>query len=110
MKLKILALVVMLGIVGRADATYILGNALIPWCEGKYGAEGYQLCEMYLVGVHDATTTLTGEDQTFCVPEKVIGEQLRKVFVKYVTDNPQVLHASASSITILAITEAFPCQ
>ena len=110
MKLKVMTLVFLLGIVGRVDATFMSGDALIPYCEGKFGEQGHLLCGMYLFGASDGATSVAGEDAHFCMPEQVKMEQLRRIFIKYVADNPHELHASASSIVLVSLIEAFPCK
>ena len=45
-------------------------------------------------------------DSTRLIPR----DQLRDVLVKYLDDNPELLHRNAWSLGIHAFTEAFPCK
>ena len=44
-----------------------------------------------------------------CVPEAAENEQIIRVIVKYLEDNPQNLHRRAASLIQLALLQAFPC-
>lgn len=112
MKLKILALVVMLGIVGRVDAGYYSAAMLLSDCESEYDAKA-QSCISYLGSVHDTTDVWVSWGKLrkyFCMPGSVTLTQLRKIYLKYGNENPEMLHATANSQVIYAFMAAFPCE
>jgi hypothetical protein len=112
MKIKILALVLMLGIVGRADSDFISANTVLPDCENESIAVQND-CVMYLAGVVDATETWIAFGQVrevFCIPNDVNLDQLRKIFIKFANEHPEDLHSNAGSVVINALFKAFPCE
>ena len=113
MKIKIFALVVMLGVFGRVDATYFVNAGdVLAACESE-GVDKQNKCVVYLAGIVDATTSWVDWDmmpKKFCQPDEVTLEQLRKIYVKYANEHPEELHLTASGIAINAFIEAFPCE
>ena len=49
------------------------------------------------------------EDRPFCVPEGVTNSQKAKILVKYLNENPKLLHKGRLYLTIKAFVEAYPC-
>lgn len=47
---------------------------------------------------------------SFCIPERVTNNQLIRVIVKYLEDNPSELHTQRSFIIADALHSAFPCE
>jgi hypothetical protein len=95
----------------------ITGNKLIEYCE-SYGVEkktptGFQKsawCTGYILGVVSGMIYLDFKNQ-FCIPSKnVTNEQITKVVIKYLKENPQRLHEIYTSLIFTAISEAFPCK
>jgi hypothetical protein len=111
MKIRILLLVVMLGIVGRADAE-LLTSQLLSDCESKREAE-QNYCIMYLAGLGDATTIWTAWDEMprqICPPKGFDTVQWREVFIKHAYEHPEHLQFNAGSVTLAAVQKAFPCK
>ncbi len=84
------------------------GNELLEYCQtalteapGDASSIGY--CFGYVGGASDALPW------DFCPPEGVDGEQRIRVVVKYLEDNPKVLHHNAADLIHMAFLEAFPC-
>ncbi len=68
-------------------------------------------CLGYLRGVIETAQIWqqgTGR-QTFCLPEAGGINQLIRVTIKYIEDNPAELHKNASILVQFALKEAFPC-
>ena len=70
------------------------------------------LCIGYMAGVketasgwHQAT-----EKQPYCIPEAAESDQLIRVVVKFLENNPAQLHYSAATLVQTAFAEAFPCK
>jgi hypothetical protein len=112
-KLKILALVVMLGIVGRVDAvSYFTSSKLLSDCEGEV-VSVRNGCVSYLAGLVDTTSTLVVWGfivEEFCIPNEVTTGQLRKIYIKFTNERPEALHQTASSMALMAFIDAFPCE
>lgn len=89
-------------------SSYLRGESLQRLCEADTAS-----CEMYIVGVVDRMF-LDASDQEqrtdFCLPQGVKSGQLRLVVMKYLRDNPEVLHAVAASNIGAAVSIAFPCK
>jgi len=102
MKIKILALVFLLATVGRVygTAAYYTGGQLLSECRSDNVAIQND-CIIYLSDISDAT---------FCAPNGVTQEQLRKIYIKYASENPQTLQSEATSTAIDAFRAAFPCE
>jgi hypothetical protein len=45
-----------------------------------------------------------------CVPELVTGRELAMVVVKYLTDNPTLLHSPYSVVAFYALHNSYPCE
>ena len=46
----------------------------------------------------------------FCRSDEVILLQLMRVYVKYLEENPNLLHIDAGILLSLALKQAFPCE
>jgi hypothetical protein len=106
MKLKILAFVAVMvvSVIGPAKAAAIYdGNEILFSCK-----MGNLKCIYYLAGVHDARNDL--DSKKYCMPDGVKLAELKEVFIKYAKENPEKLNFAASSVTINAFSEAFPCE
>jgi len=69
------------------------------------------ICVGYVAGIKDAVSDWqigTGK-QTYCMPEEVSNDQLIRVVVKSLENNPTRLHLRASVTVQRAFIEAFPC-
>ena len=115
MKLRILAFVavVAMSIINPANARYFSAKKLLPECETE-SSINRAICNGYLAGANDAHGMHTGLDEgakkSICIPAGASIERLRKVFVKFVNDNPKHSHQDAASVVITAFYEAFPCE
>ncbi len=110
---------VVCGFAGEALAND--GNALLGHCKtflaednriGDYGSGiEYGACVGYIGGVKDsfyiwhvATVRIS-----YCLPEEAEFDQLVRVVVKWLEDNPASLHHNAAGLVRGAFSEAFPC-
>lgn len=93
---------------------------LLRQCEGREPAAapdiGVVACASYLSGFVDAQSMLVGirgglKAPIFCLPSQgVSNEELVRVYVKWSTDHPELLHESARVVVLIALRDAFPCQ
>ena len=71
------------------------------------------LCAGYLSGFTDshAIETPSQPRPLYCFPKEGIevGQQAR-IVVKYLRENPEILHESARSSIAISFTHAFPCR
>jgi len=73
-------------------------------------------CLGYVGGVSDYSTVTADmasgevEQLTSCRPPNVNNEQLAKVVVKFVEDNPRLHHFEEATLVALALHDAFPCK
>ena len=118
MKLKVMALVLMLGIVGRVESEitqFHTGNEMLEICESEAPYE-ITSCYLYLAGLVDTTEVWKSwvklpESGVFCVPQQSVTQsQLRKIYIHYANEHPKMLHLSASYVGVYAFFDAFPCK
>ncbi len=99
------------------------GNGFLVNCQ-KYlkvasnptGAEtfgdgaAFGLCMGYMAGVTETARIwqLGTKRQTFCLPEAAEPDQVIRVTIKYIEDNPAQLHQNAAALVQFAFIEAFP--
>jgi len=109
-----------------SSSAYEDGNTLLKDCEAairfsdtsvKASAEDAfpaGMCFGKITGLRDMSSfqgLIYPETKSlFCVPEKVINNQLAMIGIKYMKDNPAMLHKRGTSILILAFRDAFPCK
>jgi len=100
------------------------GNELLRRCDSivkqldgkQLGADeqmGADFCAGYLIGFSDSHSieTLIQSTPYFCFPPQGIevAQQVR-IVVKYLKDNPAILHESARTSVAIALAKAFPCK
>ena len=105
-----MALAVLAGTAGTAQANFVNGNDLLKRCNDPQ-APFY--CGGFVSGAHDGFTTAWGwskQAPMFCVPTGVSIPQLVDITVAYLEDHPETRHYAASELIGLAIREAFPCK
>jgi hypothetical protein len=71
-------------------------------------------CIGYVAGFLDANslaTTQSGTQKVICTPQRgITNDQAIRVFVKYLRENPKVLHESGRMSLFIALAKAFPCE
>lgn len=101
------------------------GNKFLRSCSaGIRSADGGQLsdaeltdawyCVAYISGFLDATVLtlkFAKGNSEICLPERGVGvDQAMRIFVKYLRDNPQILHESGRTSLYIALGKTFPCR
>jgi hypothetical protein len=113
MKVRMMIFVALLAMSGQASSgSYYGGDGLLTLCKSNIPANR-NICDGYLMGIADAAGTITEWaklEAYFCISNSVTGEQLREVYIKYLTANLEDQDYSAHSIALTAFREAFPCQ
>jgi len=94
-------------------AGYYSAGKLYGYCTNEIwdgpGNTKFGACVGYLVGVADLAERSTLKDR-ICKPDSVKIGQLKKIFTKYIDDNPQQMHLDASSVVERSIYKAFNRQ
>jgi hypothetical protein len=112
MRPAIAALAVLLSSPAAADLiTYQNADELLGKCGGETDYSN-GMCLGYIIGVSDAVSALeqTGAlPKLVCIPRGATIGQVHDVVVKYLSDNPDQHHYTASSTVWTALLKAFPC-
>lgn len=108
-----LALLVAVGSAMAAD-----GNDLIKWCrdvssdnaaaKSSFGS-GYcvgTISTVYAMGNYISTGVSLG----LCAPPEMTSEQMARIVVRYLQENPGVLRLDAATLTFSAMRAAYPCK
>jgi hypothetical protein len=66
-------------------------------------------CTGYVQGYGDALIALGGQS-VVCMPDGITVGQMVRIVVKYLQDNPQLLHLDKSRNTLSAFTRTYPCR
>lgn len=100
------------------------GNELLRRCDsivkqsdgkqlGSDEQTGADFCAGYFFGFSDSHSieTLIQKTPYFCFPPQGIevAQQVR-IVVKYLKENPAILHESARASVAIALAQAFPCR
>ena len=115
--MKILAALVLLSMAGNVCATEgfaFSGNSLKDYCDlDDTYASGF--CSGYITGViHGVTSEAIANKKAHstagCIPNTVTIEQGTLIVIKFLNDNPELLHLAATRLITSAMSEAFPCD
>lgn len=90
------------------------GNSLAANCEHFRNCErsatctnedlsGFGMCAGYISGVSDAV------HEDICIPTEVETGQIVKTVIKWMDENPNLLHHDANTIVLKALNAGFPC-
>lgn len=109
---KMITAIALLGTLIPAQAeqgSYVNGADLDKWC----WEPNTDNATAFIMGVHDATITMfdTGNtDLTLCVPDTAKGRDITVAVCRWLNNNPAKRHMSASSLTMVALAETWPCR
>ena len=109
----VLAAVAMLSSRGAWAALYT-GNELLSHCSDSDAVYNNGLCIGFIAGVSDLHSTFVNAEilsqPQVCVADQVTLGQLEEVVVKFLNDNRESLHESASGLVMVALRSAYPCE
>ena len=92
-----------------AWADFLNGNTLYDLCTSEvYYEKG--ICGGYVMAISDILTSSPLYGQEACIPTEATAGQVRDVVEQWLSQNPQERHYSSTSLAVLALTEAFPCN
>jgi hypothetical protein len=117
----VVGLFVSLGAVSSASAQgySFAGNDLLRRCDGPYTNEVQKLayssfCTGYLQGLQQMHHVVIGFHKSpplYCEPTATGSyDQLERVVIKWLKNNPEELHRDARVLVTRALMEAFPCR
>ena len=96
----------------------LTGNDLLRKCDGPFSTDAEKVastnfCQGYLQGIqqmHHVVIGLRGTPPLYCEPTAAGNyDQLQRVVVKWLKNNPEQLHRDARVLVTRALIEAFPC-
>ncbi|HEV3316803.1 MAG TPA: Rap1a/Tai family immunity protein [Candidatus Angelobacter sp.] len=111
--------------VSGAKAFCANGTELLHWCKAAFlehpTPESFILqgqCVGYIAGALDSYDEWRAAldygtkypSGNICAPEHIQNEQMMRVVLKYLNDNPAKLHLPASGLVTSAFIRAFPCK
>ncbi|MGA2371665.1 MAG: Rap1a/Tai family immunity protein [Candidatus Korobacteraceae bacterium] len=93
-------------------------QAKVQTSQAEFGEGSF--CVGYIRGVVDAMSTWkqldaeqkshTGQPEHPCIPDESSPEQIAKIVIKYLEDNPDKLHWQANVLIFASMRKAFPCK
>ena len=98
--------------IGAQINFFYTGNQLLEWCEGDTNIEDH-ICRGYIVGTYDMTSAHAGWgdiEKDICMPSRANPDQLKKVVIKGLNEQPEELHTVAAGLVYNILYEAFPCD
>lgn len=119
------AILLLLALGSRLASAQVEGSEILRGCGATVKqADGVRVtdreaiesiwCTGYISGITDGlriAPELLGQRPFFCMPQKgVSNDQIIRVIVKYLRENPEQLHQSGRSSALVALTKAFPCR
>lgn len=113
MKRSMLLLGMLLTFDAFAQAQYLSGNKLLNFCskiDGSTATFEDGICAGFIAGVADSMAERSSGTRTCLSPGGIPLSQIVAVSVKYLRDNPAVLHHSAFTNVSVALSLAFPCK
>jgi len=98
----------------RAQERELNGTTLLDEC-----VRDTPFCNGYIIGAQEITQGVDGRlkttamnqyrDVSWCVPKGATYQQMRLVLIKWMQENPKVLHLATPSLVAAAFTDAWPC-
>ena len=87
------------------------GNKMLKMADMEEALDG-SFCRGFVLGILDTLITInaSGVTSTSCIPNDVGSDQMIRITVKYLNDNPAMLHFPSGLVVFRAIAQAFPCK
>ena len=118
--MRIIYIALLIALCGNAHG--MTGNELSSQCAGfTMAVDGIEpslrgvkglMCLAYITGVYDMYMEAAPYSSLLtpiCVPAGATNGQMTSVVKKYLVNHPEDLHRYATSLSILALQDAFPC-
>lgn len=85
------------------------GNSLLADCRAAPNSFTHGFCMGFTTAVASALSHGPVASYRACIPDGVTYGQLMEVVTLYITNNPQLRHTGAASLSASALQDAFPC-
>ena len=88
------------------------GQELLQACGADGTDANFWFCQGYLTGLHQTTNALIrigAIKQPYCPPVGFTNRALRNIVVSYLRAFPDILDQSAETLTLAALSTAYPC-
>jgi hypothetical protein len=86
------------------------GSNLLRACQAEAKTIDGSFCRGYIAGAVDQMVGLSVQtDTVYCIPSNGDSDQLIRVVLKYLKENPATLNYPAGALVAKAIVAAFPC-
>ena len=113
----VIAVLLLPGLAQDQHSVSMRGNELAQHCEHVRNCEhretcsdddmmDFGMCTGYIMGVSDSTQRGVG----LCVPTDVERGQMVKTVIKWMDENPNLLHHDADTVVVAALKAGFPCK
>lgn len=115
MKKFLLAFLTLAGMTGY-QAQALDGNGFVSWCMAAATKENVRqnsACTGYVAALVDSARfqeELSDGGTRVCLPPRASHEQLKKVVLEYLDNNPEILHENAAGIALIAWGEVYACK
>ncbi len=106
------ATILSLGLVlsGNVSAEkYFDGTQVLKMCNANF-SEMSAGCSMFILGSAEAFRMAGFSGQKYCLPDSINNQQLKKEYVDYLTQHPQSLNYSATSLFFASLMQNHSCK
>jgi len=115
--LLLTCLLASLSLICFAQSSDVDGNQLLEHCSAYQKARDNppittkeQVSAGFCLGYMSAIADSNASEQHFCAHPNATIEQLARVVLKWLRDNPEKLHLNAGVVSYTALHAAFPCK
>lgn len=113
--IALLAVLVHATLPKHANASFESGNSLLSQClkgreDGADSTIPFGKCTGFIRAISDVLQSNQLYGLKVCIPDKSTAGQQTDVVVKWLEDHPGDRHFTASSLVVLAFSNAFPCR
>jgi Rap1a immunity proteins len=104
---RLLVLCLLLTVCGRSAVAAALstGNEFLTMCDTEEPI-GRVFCAGYVSGI----AGMLSDQRLICVPSNVTAGQMKQVALRYLQDNPKIVHHPPASLIAFALIGAFACK
>ena len=92
----------------EAGAGFESGTTLLEKCRG--GQAEKAACSGYILAVADVLAEGPHFGWRACMPDGVPAGRVEQAAVRWLGNNPQILHYAADGLIAKALSDAFPCR
>ncbi len=92
----------------EAGAGFESGTTLLQKCEGNQAEKA--ACSGYILAIADVLAEGPHFGWRACAPGDARAGQVEKAAVRWLRNNPLILHYAADGLVAKALSDAFPCR